>query len=578
MSVPVKIYRTTTYQEGQTPSNPNIGGDPIYNPLNPNGGATEELVPYEGAIKEVNLGERGLTSGYVKLDTTPTNTPSDQGTISWSVAKSTAQLVMNGTTQHIGQDSYYYVKNSTGSNIPKGTAVRFAGTDGASGHILIAPFLADGTFPSAYFMGVTSEPIANGEFGQVQSFGELTGVNTSGYSAGALLYASTTVAGGFQTTTPIAPNNIVLIAAAINSKNNGDIIIRPTIGSNINNDEGVKIVSPATGDLLQRQSNGLFENRTVDQVIGTLASKWTNVGSDIYRNSRVLIGGTTFDHANSILEIQHSTDNYVKGLTIVNSRSWGYGSRITFRVPLASGVGDPADAAAIEQNYDSSNNYNLSFYTTTSGSLTLKAVLNSGGNFLLGGSTDSGQRLQVTGNVALRASSTSSPATQIPVFVADPASTNRELVTRTPAQLASDMGVITQSTGGFTPTLIDSSSGFSYNLLSSFGDYVKIGKLVYVSIQIRITSTSGSTSGGFLRIGNLPFQYDEVSSSTINGSTSLIEFSGSSLSSAEVSRFRFTIVIGASYMQLTYIDGGSVNAMSLSAGGRIILSAVYTTA
>ena len=39
MSVPVKIYRTVTYQEGQTPSNPNLSGDPVVNPINPNGGA-----------------------------------------------------------------------------------------------------------------------------------------------------------------------------------------------------------------------------------------------------------------------------------------------------------------------------------------------------------------------------------------------------------------------------------------------------------------------------------------------------------------------------------------------------------
>jgi hypothetical protein len=37
MSVPVKIYRSVTYQEGFTPSNPNVTGDPVINPLNPNG-------------------------------------------------------------------------------------------------------------------------------------------------------------------------------------------------------------------------------------------------------------------------------------------------------------------------------------------------------------------------------------------------------------------------------------------------------------------------------------------------------------------------------------------------------------
>jgi hypothetical protein len=231
-------------------------------------------VPYTGATQNVDLGEFGLDTGFVNLDTTPTNTPTTQGTMYWDDSRSTAALIMNGTLQHIGQDTFFYVKNSTGSSIAKGTAVRFDGTDGASGHLLIAPFLANGTYPSNYFMGVTAETIGNGGFGQVMHFGELSGINTSGYTAGALLYASTTVAGGFQTTAPVAPNNIVLIAAAINSKNNGEILVRPTYGSNINQDEGVKIVSPTTGQLLQLQSNGLWENKTKAQVLGGISSQF----------------------------------------------------------------------------------------------------------------------------------------------------------------------------------------------------------------------------------------------------------------------------------------------------------------
>jgi hypothetical protein len=47
----------------------------------------------------------------------------------------------------------------------------------------------------------------------------------------------------------------------------------------------------------------------------------------------------------------------------------------------------------------------------------------------------------LNGNLGIRASSTSSVATQIPVFIADPASTTRTISTRTPAQLRSDIGV-----------------------------------------------------------------------------------------------------------------------------------------
>ena len=168
--VDINKFRASVVRDGSKPASPGFVVSEGQDPVNPPG--TNNYVPYSGATANVELGEFGLEAGFITLDTTPTNTPTDQGTIYWDDSKSTAALIMNGTTQHIGQDTYFYVKNSTGSSIPKGTAVRFDGTDGASGHLKIAPFLADGTYPSTYFMGVTAEAIGNGEFGQVMHFGE----------------------------------------------------------------------------------------------------------------------------------------------------------------------------------------------------------------------------------------------------------------------------------------------------------------------------------------------------------------------------------------------------------------------
>jgi hypothetical protein len=224
------------------------------------------FVPYTGATQNVDLGEFGVDAGFVQLDTTPTNTPTTQGTIFWDVDDQTVDVVLNGYIMKIGEDQFYPVKNQTGSSIAKGTAVRFAGTVGASGRLLIAPFIADGTVSSSFFMGVTAEAIADGADGKVLYFGRIRGINTNAFNEGDVLYASTTVAGGFQTAVPVAPNNIVQVAAVITkSINQGVIFIRPSFGSNINQDEGVKIVSVANLDLLQYQSGtGLWENKTID--------------------------------------------------------------------------------------------------------------------------------------------------------------------------------------------------------------------------------------------------------------------------------------------------------------------------
>ncbi len=231
-------------------------------------------VPYTGATANVDLGEFGIKAGYFEYDLTPTNTPTTQGTTYWDSAEETVALIMNGAIQHIGLDTFYNVKNGTGSTILKGTAVRFDGTDGGSGHLLIAPILANGFYPSTYYMGITAEDIGSGDFGKVMQFGKLRGINTNSYTNGDILYVSTSSAGGFQTTVPTAPNNIIIAAAVVRASNNGTLMVRATLGSNINSDEGVKITSPTTGQLLQLQSNGLWENKTKAQVLGGTSSQF----------------------------------------------------------------------------------------------------------------------------------------------------------------------------------------------------------------------------------------------------------------------------------------------------------------
>jgi hypothetical protein len=220
-------------------------------------------VPYTGATQDVNLGEFGVQLGNLEFDVTPTNVPTSQGSVYWDNNAETLALIMNGTTQKVGEDIFYHVRNTTGSTIPKGTAVRFAGTTGNSGRLLIAPMIANGTSPSQYYMGITSEAISNNQDGKVYQFGKMR-VNTSAFNDGDILYVSTTVAGAFQTTAPTAPNNIIVAAAVVHSANNGTLMIRPTLGSNINADEGVLITTPANNDILQYESStSLWKNNPV---------------------------------------------------------------------------------------------------------------------------------------------------------------------------------------------------------------------------------------------------------------------------------------------------------------------------
>jgi hypothetical protein len=179
-------------------------------------------------------------------------------------------IQLNGFIMHTGEHLLYHVENNTGVTIDKGTPVMFEGTIGSSGKLRIEPW--NGTGPSAYFMGLTAEDLSQGEEGFVIAFGKLRGIQTNGgnysqtWTNGEIIYAGTTT-GSLTDTQPVAPNPHIQVCAVISAHpSNGTLFVRPTLGSNIKDDEGVTITSLTTGDLLVATSggaSGVFENKAM---------------------------------------------------------------------------------------------------------------------------------------------------------------------------------------------------------------------------------------------------------------------------------------------------------------------------
>jgi hypothetical protein len=213
----------------------------------------------------------GAFADYFQLDTTYSN-GSIAGRFSWNPDRETAELGLDGTVSLIlGQDNLWYVKNQTGTAIPKGRAVMAVGALGASGRILVAPMVADGSVSPKYLIGVTIEEIANGDDGFVISQGKLRGFNTSGYTQGSVLYCDPSNAGQFTDTEPTAPNLKLPIAFTVDSKNNGTLAIRVTAGTTISEANDVQITSVSNDQFLRYNStSGAWENETV--TFGTVTS------------------------------------------------------------------------------------------------------------------------------------------------------------------------------------------------------------------------------------------------------------------------------------------------------------------
>ena len=148
----------------------------------------------------------------------------------WNTTDQTLDLVMEyGVTQQVGQETFARVSNFTGVTIPDGAVVGFAGASANALHV--APYLADGTSPSLYILGVMTHDLPDsGERGYCTVWGFVRDLDTSAFSPGDILYASPTVAGGLTNVKPTAPNNVIPVAACVVSDATaGVIFVRPTI-------------------------------------------------------------------------------------------------------------------------------------------------------------------------------------------------------------------------------------------------------------------------------------------------------------------------------------------------------------
>jgi len=170
------------------------------------------------------------------IDFALTNASSHQtGRLDWDSNDATLELDMEyGVVQQIGQETYARVQNSTGVTIPNGTLVGFAGA--VDNALKVAPYLADGSQPSLYILGVMTHDLPDtNQRGYCTVWGFVRDVNTSAFTQGDVLYASPTVAGAFTNVKPTAPNNVIPVAAVVKvGTTDGLIFVRPTISQQEN--------------------------------------------------------------------------------------------------------------------------------------------------------------------------------------------------------------------------------------------------------------------------------------------------------------------------------------------------------
>lgn len=193
----------------------------------------------DNVVSVINLPENTAIGPIEQLSFNTSHTHQEErvpGTLCWDVEDRTLNLTHpDDVTQQIGQELYGKVRNNTGTAIVNGTAVRFSGASmNGSARLEVAPFLANGTFPSLYGFGIATQDIEDGSDGLVTVWGKVRGLNTTGgsenWQVGDILFVSPTVAGALTNVKPTAPNNVVPMAAILRvDSTEGEIFVRPTV-------------------------------------------------------------------------------------------------------------------------------------------------------------------------------------------------------------------------------------------------------------------------------------------------------------------------------------------------------------
>lgn len=193
------------------------------------------VLEYDAATGDVQFTNQIGPIDYVRFDTLHTHEEARvPGTLCWDPYDRTLNIQHpDGVTQQVGQESYAVVKNRTGSTILNGTPVMFAGAEANTefgSRLLVAPIVANGTFPSLYGLGIATQDILDGSDGLVTVWGKVRDLDTSIWSVGDILYANSNTPGTLTNVKPTAPNNVIPFAAVLSSNSEfGEIFVRPTI-------------------------------------------------------------------------------------------------------------------------------------------------------------------------------------------------------------------------------------------------------------------------------------------------------------------------------------------------------------
>lgn len=230
-----------------------------------------------GSSGDVTVSLSASLSGIDKIDFTTgnlANPPFQTGRLYYDVDTFDLQYntIVNGVSVNLGQQLVVKVKNDINTTINKGKLVRIKGGLGINPTITTASWESDGN--SANTLGMMMDTVGHNDFGYVILNGVLSGVSTTGFTAGQTLYLSSS--GNYTNIQPTAPRHTVRLGevVTVGNSNAGVIFINISNGYEIGELHDVSASAAVNGDLLAYDSSTSIWKNTK-----TLSGSYTVTGS-----------------------------------------------------------------------------------------------------------------------------------------------------------------------------------------------------------------------------------------------------------------------------------------------------------
>lgn len=157
----------------------------------------------------------------------------DQAFVSYSVDKEILEVTTpDGTVLEVGGE-LWFVNGKASGNISNGDVVQFAGVQGDH-YLLKTAVPAEIAANQRLFVGLATKDASDGDWIKVTWFGEVSDIDTDGWTVGDILYFDN-VNGGLTntepTTQPIIQVATVVAEETAGPANNGRLLVRPTFVS-----------------------------------------------------------------------------------------------------------------------------------------------------------------------------------------------------------------------------------------------------------------------------------------------------------------------------------------------------------